>query len=1199
MGKISDETGALSMNTPFVHLHLHTEYSLLDGFGRIDDYVQTAKKMGMDAIALTDHGVLFGAIDFYKACQKAGIKPIIGCEVYIAPRGLMQKSGRLDSQSRHLILLAETNQGYRNLSKIVSKGYIDGFYYKPRVDHEVLRQYHEGIICLSACVSGEIPHAIINGQMDKALELIKTYQDIFGPDHFYLEVQDHGLVEEAKVRNALYHFSEAYHVPLAATNDCHYVRQSDYKAHDVLLCIGTGSTVDEEDRMRYPNDQFYFKSPEEMAALFSDHPEALENTAKIAERCHVTFDMESAHLPQFELPEGFSTAGEYLRALCEEGIAKRYDPMTRAIRERMEYELSTIHEMGFDNYFLVVWDFIHYAKTHGIPVGPGRGSAAGSLVAYALDITTLDPLKYNLIFERFLNPERVTMPDIDCDFCYERRQEVIDYVIRKYGKDRVAQIITFGTMAARGAVRDVGRVLGMSYNEVDKVAKEIPMRPGQSVTIEEALKENPDLRKMAEDDRQVRELLDMSEQIEGLARHASTHAAGVVIADAPLTEYVPLYRNGDAITTQYTMNLLEDLGLIKMDFLGLRTLTVIHDALVNIKQTVGRNIDLDQIDMEDPKVYQLIASGDDQGIFQLESRGMMAFMRELNPQHFEDIIAGISLYRPGPMDQIPRYIANKKDPDHITYLTPKLKPILDVTYGCMVYQEQVMQIFRDLAGFSMGRSDLVRRAMSKKKSDVMDAEGEVFIHGEKDENGRVTVPGAVANGISEPVARQIYEEMKDFAKYAFNKSHAAAYAVIAYQTAWLKCYYPAEFMAALMSSVMDNEKKIAQYIDNCRKRHIQIKAPDVNESYYKFSVKYDAEGKPYIRIGFGAIKGMGQHPSDEIVKAREKDGPFKSMSDFFERVDLHLVSKKVTLNLILAGGFDFLDYDRSQMVMGYQNLLDQISDEKRNRLSGQVSLLDMGALKAYEGDHFPDTQPFSKEEKLMHEKEVLGLYVSGHPLERYTGVLASETNLNASMMENYEDLVASGIRDGGKVCVGGMIDSLKIQLTKNNDQMAFVSIEDLFGRIEIVVFPRAFERYRPLLRENVPVLIHGKINYNEEMNVSVIADRIEELAHVREQGQPKSHQNFTIQEPQSRYNKSIDRPSQKKLVLAFQNYSEKSKLNRIKPLLKAYPGDTPVLILFQQERKKFGASRSLWVTANPGLIKKLKGILGEDKVRLR
>jgi DNA polymerase-3 subunit alpha len=1188
------------MKTPFVHLHLHTEYSLLDGFGRIDDYVQTAKKMGMEAIALTDHGVLFGAIDFYKACQKAGIKPIIGCEVYIAPRGLAQKSGRADSQSRHLILLAESNQGYRNLSKIVSKGYIDGFYYKPRVDHEVLRQYHEGIICLSACVSGEIPQAILSGQMDKALALIKTYQDIFGPDHFYLEVQDHGLVEEAKVRNALYHFSEQYHVPLAATNDCHYVKQSDYKAHDVLLCIGTGSTVDEEDRMRYPNDQFYFKSPEEMAALFADHPEALENTAKIAERCQVSFDMESAHLPQFELPDGFQTAGEYLRALCEDGLSKRYDPVTPAIRERMEYELSTIHEMGFDNYFLVVWDFIHYAKTHGIPVGPGRGSAAGSLVAYALDITTLDPLKYNLIFERFLNPERVTMPDIDCDFCYERRQEVIDYVIRKYGKDRVAQIITFGTMAARGAVRDVGRVLGMSYNDVDKVAKEIPMRPGQSVTIEEALKENPDLRKMADNDRQVRELLEMSEQIEGLARHASTHAAGVVIADAPLTEYVPLYRNGDAITTQYTMNLLEDLGLIKMDFLGLRTLTVIHDALVNIKQTTHRDIDIQHIDMEDSKVYELIASGDDLGVFQLESRGMMAFMRELNPQHFEDIIAGISLYRPGPMDQIPRYIANKKDPAHITYLTPALKPILEVTYGCMVYQEQVMQIFRDLAGFSMGRSDLVRRAMSKKKSDVMDAEGEVFIHGEKDEKGNVTVPGAVAKGIPEPVARQIYEEMKDFAKYAFNKSHAAAYAVIAYQTAWLKCYYPAEFMAALMSSVMDNEKKIAQYIDNCKKHHIQIKAPDVNESHYKFSVKYGAEGKPYIRIGFGAIKGMGKHPADEIVRAREKDGAFKSMSDFFERVDLHLVSKKVVMNLILSGGFDFLGYDRAQMIMGYQNLLDQVSDEKKNRLSGQVSLLDMGAMKAYEGDHFPDTQPFSKEEKLMHEKEVLGLYVSGHPLERYTGVLASETNLNASMMENYEDLVASGIRDGGKVCVGGMIDSLKIQLTKNNDQMAFVSVEDLFGRIEIVVFPRTFERSRPLLRENVPVLIHGKINYNEEMNVSVIADRIEALDHVRDRGQQKTHQNFTIQEPQSRYNNNNEHgPSQKKLVLAFQNYSEKGKLNRIKPLLKAYPGDTPVLVQFQQEHKKFGASRSLWVTANPGLIKKLKGILGEDKVRLR
>ena len=1185
------------MNSPFVHLHLHTEYSLLDGFGRINDYVQTAKKMGMEAIALTDHGVLFGAIDFYKACQSAGIKPIIGCEVYIAPRGLHQKSGRIDSQASHLILLAESNTGYRNLSKIVSKGYIDGFYYKPRVDHQVLKQYHEGIICLSACISGEIPKAILGGQEDKALALVREYQSIFGDDHFYLEVQDHGLIEEAKVRDVLYRFAEAYDVPLAATNDCHYVNQSDYKAHDVLLCIGTGATVDEENRMRYPNDQFYFKSPDEMAALFPDHPEALANTVKIAERCDVTFDMESAHLPQFELPEGFDSAGAYLKYLCETGLAKRYDPVTPEIRERMDYELATIHEMGFDNYFLVVWDFIHYAKTHGIPVGPGRGSAAGSLVAYALDITTLDPLKYNLIFERFLNPERVTMPDIDCDFCYERRQEVIDYVIRKYGKDRVAQIITFGTMAARGAVRDVGRVLGMSYSDVDKVAKEIPMRPGQNVTIEEALKENPDLRKMADEDINVRELLQMSEQIEGLARHASTHAAGVVIADAPLTEYVPLYRNGDAITTQYTMNLLEDLGLIKMDFLGLRTLTVIHDALNNIKQTRGLDIDINQIDMEDPKVYQLIASGDDLGIFQLESRGMMAFMRELNPQHFEDIVAGISLYRPGPMDQIPRYIANKKDPSHITYLTPELKPILDVTYGCMVYQEQVMQIFRDLAGFSMGRSDLVRRAMSKKKSDVMDAEGEVFIHGEKDEAGNVTVPGAVAKGIPEHVARQIYEEMKDFAKYAFNKSHAAAYAVVAYQTAWLKCYYPAEFMAALMSSVMDNEKKIAQYIDNCKKHHILIKAPDVNESRYKFSVGFDAQNKTYIRIGFGAIKGMGQHPADDIVKARENGGPFKTMTDFFERVDLHLVTKKVVLNLILAGGFDFLGYERSQMVMGFPNVLNRVADEKRTRLSGQVSLLDMGELDAYKGDRFPSTEPFTKEEKLLHEKEVLGLYVSGHPLEHYTGVLASETNLNASMLDSYEDLVESGIKDGDKVCVGGMVDGLKIQLTKNNEQMAFLSLEDLFGHIEIVVFPRIFNQFRALLHDSEPVLVRGRINYNEEMNVSIIADQIEKLDQVRRQNQPKNHQNFTIHEEKASYNK--ERVANEKLVLAFRDYSEKGKLNRIKPLLKASPGDTPVMVQFEKEHKRFGAARSLWVTADSGLIKKLKGILGEDKVSLR
>ncbi|MEG2419141.1 MAG: DNA polymerase III subunit alpha, partial [Eubacterium sp.] len=834
------------MDRPFTHLHVHSEYSLLDGFGRIKDLVGYAVELGMDSLALTDHGVLFGAVEFYKECLAQGIKPIIGCEVYVAPRGLTQKESGIDNNPYHLVLLAENNTGYKNLCKIVSKGFVDGFYYKPRVDHDILRAHHEGIICLSACIAGEIPRFIIQDQPEKAAECCELYQDIFGKDHFYLEIQDHRMQQEAKANEGLREFSQKYDIPLVATNDAHYVRRSDAKAHDVLLCIQTATNVEDENRMRFPGDGFYLKSAEEMAGQFPDLPEAIENSHRIAERCEVTFDLESAHLPEFELPQDVETPGAYIRMLCEQGLTERYEQITPEIQERLDYELDIIHTMGFDNYFLVVWDFIKYAKDHDIMVGPGRGSAAGSLVSYALDITTLDPIKYNLLFERFLNPERVTMPDIDCDFCYERRQEVIDYVIHKYGEDRVAQIITFGTMAARGAVRDVGRALGMPYAAVDKVAKEIPIHVGQNVSIEGAMAENPTLKEMAKSDGAVGDLLEMAKSMEGLARHASTHAAGVVISDAPLTEYVPLYRNGEAITTQFPMGLLEDLGLIKMDFLGLRTLTVIRDAVENIWHSQKERVDVDHLSMDDPKVYEMLSRGDTLGVFQLESRGMMSFMRELAPENFEDIIAGISLYRPGPMDQIPRYIENKKNPGHVKYLHPLLEPILNVTYGCMVYQEQVMQIFREVAGFSMGRSDLVRRAMSKKKTDVMDHEGEVFIHGERDEAGHVIIPGAVSRGVPEAVAVQIYAEMKDFAKYAFNKSHAAAYAVIAYQTAWLKCYYPREFMAALMSSVMDDEKKVSKYIEDCRKMGIDVAPPDVNVGVGKFSV---VEGK--IAFGLG------------------------------------------------------------------------------------------------------------------------------------------------------------------------------------------------------------------------------------------------------------------------------------------------------------------------------------------------------------
>lgn len=1173
------------MSGSFTHLHVHSEYSLLDGFGRIDTLIEEAKRLGMNSLALTDHGVLFGAVDFYKSCLKQGIKPVIGCEVYVAPRRLTQKEGNLDTNPYHLILLAENNEGYKNLMKIVSEGFIEGFYYKPRIDHDYLRQHSKGIICLSACIAGEIPQAILQGQFQKAKELCAVYQDIFGKDHFFLEIQDHRLREEAQINEMLISFSREFGIPLAATNDVHYVRKADAEPHDVLLCIQTASNIHDEKRMRFPNQEFYLKSPEEMEKLFIDVPEALENTQKIADRCNVSFDLESAHLPEFELPEGETSAAHYLRKLCEQGLKVRYGELTPEILERMDYELGVIDDMGFNNYFLVVWDFIKYAKDHGIMVGPGRGSAAGSLVAYGLDITTLDPLKYNLLFERFLNPERVTMPDIDCDFCYERRQEVIDYVIRKYGEDHVAQIITFGTMAARGAVRDVGRALDMPYSAVDKVAKEIPMHPGQNVTIEGAKQENPELQKMSDSSPEIKKLLDMAESIEGLSRHASTHAAGVVISDKPLMEYVPLYRNGDVITTQFPMGLLEDLGLIKMDFLGLRTLTVIRDALENIEHSQGKKIDLDTIDFADAGVYAMLSRGETLGVFQLESKGMISFMKDLQPENFEDIIAGISLYRPGPMDQIPRYIENKKHPLDITYLHPILEPILNVTYGCMVYQEQVMQIFRDVAGFSMGRSDLVRRAMSKKKIDVMDHEGKVFIHGEKDEEGHVIVEGAISRGVPEAVAEKIYAEMKDFAKYAFNKSHAAAYAVIAYQTAWLKYHYPREFMAALMSSVMDSEKKVSKYIQDCRKMGIKVLPPDVNVSYDKFSVKDDK-----ICFGLGAIKGLGKNAIQSIVDSREKEGSFKGFRDFCERVDLKALNKRMFEGLIKGGAFDFTGNTRAQLLVGSEKIIDQVQQEKRDRLAGQISLIDLVGGEQLKDETLPEVTPFTKEQRLALEKDVLGLYVTGHPLEKYEAMLLDRTNLNSSMLESYEDLKDSGIRDGGQIVTGGLIADIKNQMTRNGKLMAFVTLEDLYGQIEVIVFPNTMEKYRHLLVTDQPVIIRGKINYNEEMNISVICEQIYPLS-LTQNTTEDSHQ------PQNRQS-VIDSSGSRKIVIHFSDFSQKPMIATIKSVLKKYPGSVPVELFFEAEKQRFGAAESLWVTVSDELINTLEQILGQKKVEV-
>jgi DNA polymerase-3 subunit alpha len=1182
------------MKSQFTHLHVHSEYSLLDGFGRISALVKAAAQNGMESIALTDHGVLFGAIDFYKACLKENVHPVIGCEVYIAPRGMTVKDPSSKEDRAHLILLAENNIGYKNLMKIVSKGFIDGYYYKPRVDHQCLKEYSEGIICLSACIGGEIPQLIIQNDMAGAKERCLLYQNIFGRDNFFLEVQDHRLREEALVNERLLQLSKNLGIPLVATNDVHYVQKEDSENHDILLCIQTGATINEEKRFSFANNEFYLKSADEMSRLFSDIPEAIENTTRIARRCQVTFDLEKTHLPEFELPVNVN-AKDYLKRLCTEGLKTRYPQFTKELEERLAYELETIHSMGFNDYFLIVWDFIKFAKDNQIMVGPGRGSAAGSLVAYCLGITTIDPIKYQLLFERFLNPERITMPDIDVDFCYERRQEVIDYVVRKYGEDRVAQIITFGTMAARGALRDVGRALDMPYSMVDRVAKEIPMHPGVNITIEEALKENPELKKMEESDQEIAKLLKTAQSIEGLSRHASTHAAGVVISDLPLVEYIPLYRNNEVITTQFPMGLLEDLGLLKMDFLGLRTLTVIRDTLENIEHTTGFRPDLDRLEMDDPKVYEMLSNGDTLGVFQLESRGMQQFIKELQPGSFEDIIAGISLYRPGPMDQIPRYIENKKSPSQVKYDHPILENILNVTYGCMVYQEQVMQIFRDVAGFSMGRSDLVRRAMSKKKISVMEAEGHVFIHGETDENGKVTIDGAIRRGVSELAAKKIFDEMKDFAKYAFNKSHAAAYAVIAYQTAWLKCYYPTEFMAALMSSIMIDEKKVAKYIEDCRKMGIHVLPPNINDSYEKFSVSGNS-----ICFGLGAVKGLGKNAIATVIEARKEKGEFKSLRDFCERVDLKALNKRSIESLIKGGAFDDVGSSRAQMLAVSELIVDQVQREKRDRLSGQMSLLDMAGLGGsaeminLKEEHFPHTAPFSKEERLALEKEVLGLYVTGHPLEKYEEILRKTVTLFSSMMDSYQDLKDAGIRDGQQVSIGGLIIEMKTMMTKKGQMMCFLTLEDLYGRIEVVVFPKPYDEYRRYLKLDQPVIVKGRINYNEEAQTSVIAGQIYPI------GEPSKIPNkLDVKEETTSFQINKNSKNRKKLVLSFNDLTEKSLIKTVKSILIKYPGSVPVVLFMKNENKHFGASKELWVNLEEGLIAELGQILGNKNVEVR
>ena len=1146
----------------FTHLHVHTEYSLLDGSNKIKEYVARVKELGMSSAAITDHGVMFGCIDFYKAAREAGINPIMGCEVYVAPGSRFDKEQQHgDDRYHHLVLLAENNQGYSNLMKIVSAGFVEGYYYKPRVDMEVLEKYHKGIIALSACLAGEVARNLARGFYEEGKKAALRYENIFGKGNFFLELQDHGIPEQQMVNQQLMRMSRETGIELVCTNDVHYTYAEDATSHDILLCIQTQKKVQDEDRMRYEGGQYYVKSPEEMLELFPYIPEALENTQKIADRCHVDIEFGVTKLPRYDVPEGY-TSWEYLNKLCYEGLEKKYHPVTEELRERLKYELDTIQTMGYVDYFLIVWDFIKYARDHDIIVGPGRGSAAGSLVSYTLDITQLDPIRYQLLFERFLNPERVSMPDIDVDFCFERRQEVIDYVVRKYGKDRVVQIVTFGTLAARGVIRDVGRVLDMPYAQVDTIAKMIPNE--LNITIDKALNMNPELKKQYEEDPQIKYLIDMSRRLEGLPRHTSMHAAGVVISQKAVDEYVPLSRASDgSITTQFTMTTLEELGLLKMDFLGLRTLTVIQNAVKLAQKSTGKELDMEKIDYNDPAVLAMIGSGKCEGVFQLESTGMKNFMKELKPQSLEDIIAGISLYRPGPMDFIPQYIKGKNHPDQITYDCPQLEPILEPTYGCIVYQEQVMQIVRDLAGYTLGRSDLVRRAMAKKKAAVMAKERQNFVYGNPEEG----VPGCIANGIDEKVANKIYDDMTDFAKYAFNKSHAAAYAVVSYQTAWLKYYYPVEFMAALMTSCIENPSKVSEYILNCRQMGIRILPPDINRSVGNFSV--EPEG---IRYGLSAVKGIGKPVMDAIVEERNRGGEFISLKDFCQRLSGKEVNKRTIENFIKAGAFDGLGGTRKQFMMIYVQILDIVNQEKKTSMTGQMSLFDiMGEEERKSFDiKLPDVGEYTKETKLAFEKEVLGVYISGHPLEEYEQ--SWRKNISAVTSDFYpdEETGQPKVPDGSKQIVGGMITEKTIKYTRNNKVMAFLTLEDLVGTVEIVVFPRDYENNAHMMEEDSKVFIQGRVSAEDDKPSKLICEKI------------------------SAFN---DIP--RELWIQFSGKEEyEKKVHHLYQLLSQSDGSDQVIVYLKKERmmKRLPAARNVQI--DDGLLDILTKEYGSENVKV-
>ena len=1170
----------------FVHLHIHSEFSLLDGANRIKDLPVRAKELGMDAMAITDHGVMYGAIDFYKACKKEGVKPIIGCEVYVAPRSRFDKEPGVDNKYNHLILLAKNNQGYKNLSKLVSLGFIDGYYYKPRIDLEILEKYSEGLVCLSACLAGSVNQALLNGQNEKAEEIALWHKRVFGED-YYIELQNNGIKEQVLANQKLVQLARKLDIPLVATNDAHYLKKEDAYNHEVLLCIQTGKRMSDEDRMKFDTEELYVKSPEEMIDYFKAFPDAIENTVKIAEKCNVEFEFGHTILPNYEVPEGYETHYDFLEDLCKKGMVKRYgENIQEEYQKRAEYELGVIKKMGYVDYYLIVWDYIHYAKTHNIPVGPGRGSGAGSILAYAIEITDIDPMKYNLLFERFLNPERVSMPDFDVDFSDEQRQEVIDYVCRKYGHDHVSQIITFGTLAAKNAIRNVGRALDISLAETDKIAKMIPNE--LHITIKKALEQNIELKNLYENDERIHKFLDVSMALEGMPKNTSTHACGVVITKDPVDSYVPLYVRDGQNATQYIMTTLEELGLLKMDFLGLRTLTVIKDTKEMVKKDHGIDVEFDK-DMNDQKVYKLWQEGKTCGVFQFESQGMKNFMQDLKPDCLEDLIAGVSLYRPGPMDQIPRYVRGKQTGQN-EYTHPSLEPILNVTYGCMVYQEQVMQIVRDLAGYSLGRADLVRRAMGKKKLDVMAKEREVFIHGQVDEEGNVIVPGCVRNGIDEVSANKIFDEMAEFAKYAFNKSHAACYAVVSYQTAFLKAYYPPEFMAAMLNSYLGNLDKVPVYIEECKSLNIEILKPSINESELKFTA---INGN--IRFGLGSIKNVGIQPVENIIKERNENGKFQSFTDFCERIADASVNKKCIESLIKSGAFDEFEQSRSTLLASFEGIVDTIQSTKKKGLEGQFSMFDFGATNDDEESNmndikyaFVEKEEFSEKELLSQEKEMLGIYLSGHPLSKLKEEIEKQTTISTrdidaidnktnideenipelEMVSGYDLQKASKFRDGQEVKIAGIITSIKKKFTKTNRIMAFVTIEDLYGQAEIIAFENAYLTAKDSLIEENIVLIKGRLSIREEEKTSIIANEIT---------------NFGVQK-------------RKELIINITNLDEPIK-KKLRGAIKYFNGEMNNIAVEVQDGENILKCGAIYLTG--AIYEVFQDIVGKENIELR